>query len=293
MSEHENNKIFTDKTLGMLFLALAILGGSYLHSQAIAGQQQQSKMFNTSAERFVGVPPIYVNSAPPQTDVSVSATDSKKLRPDLLQIGMYVLTEAKNAKVAQEDNARVFSQLKSNLMSKGVKEADIQSTSYSIEPIYESRRNCANTGYKIQDDCTYESVLTGYRTRHEITVSSENLDNGGELIDASSSAGQNQTFVNGISFTLKPSTRSDAEQSLLKSASSQARARAEKIVDGLNVRLGKVKTASQSYSYSPGPYFAKTLSMSAVAYDSAPSTTLSAGQIEVSVSVSVSYEIAG
>ncbi|HSB46975.1 MAG TPA: SIMPL domain-containing protein [Candidatus Bilamarchaeum sp.] len=264
--------------IAAVILTIGIVGGSYLLAQG----DYAPKVNVTGGPSS---PNVYVSSTPPDHVISVSGTASKKVAPDLLNIQLRVQTESTLAKTAQEDNAAVSADLRAKLKALGVKDEDIQTVSYSVDPIYESDYVCDKGGI----NCRYKSTLTGYRATHSLNVRMTDLTKGGDVIDAAGSAGQNQTFVDYVSFGLKDETRNALEKTLLQQAGADAKSRAQSIAAGLGVSVGKVLSASESFYY-PTPYYYKGLYAAADAAPSVP-TQLSPGQVDVSVTVSTSFEV--
>jgi uncharacterized protein len=263
-----------------LLLAVGLMGGGYLLAQG----DYATKVNVTSGPTN---PNVYVSSTPAEHAISVSGTASTKIAPDLLNIQIRVQTESANAKTSQEDNAAVSADLRSKVKALGVNDSSIQTTSYSVDPIYDSTYSCDKSGY----NCHYDSKLTGYRTTHMLNVELSDLDKGGDVIDAAASAGSNQTFIDYVQFTLKDSTRRALQKELLKGASSEAKSKAESMAQGLGISLGKVLSASESYSYYPQPIYYRSAAMDMAG--AAPKTELSAGQVDVSATVSTSFEVGG
>jgi uncharacterized protein YggE len=262
-----------------LLLALGMLGSAFLLSQA-----DYSPKVNVSSGP--SNPTVYVSSTPPDHAISVSATSSTKVAPDLLNVQLRVQTESSNAKQAQQDNAQVASDLMSRLKALGVKDEDIQTVSYSVDPVYDSTYKCDNNG----QNCRYTSTLTGYRASHSLNVRLTDLTKGGDVIDAAAMAGTNQTFVDYVQFTLKDETRRSIEKSLLQNASTEAKSKAQGIATGLGVSVGKVLSVSESFSY-PVPYYKNYYLAAGEAAAPAPSTELAPGQVDVSATVSAAFEV--
>jgi hypothetical protein len=260
-------------------LTIGILGGSYLLAQG----DYAPKVNVTGGPSS---PNVYVSSTPPDHVISVSGTASKKVSPDQLDIQLRVQTESTSAKIAQQDNAAVAADLRTKLKALGINDEDIQTVSYSVDPIYDSDYVCSAGGV----NCHYTSKLTGYRATHSLNVRLTDLTKGGDVIDAAGSAGENQTFVDYVSFSLKDETRRALEKSLLQEAGAEAKSKAQSIASGLGVSVGKVLAASESVYY-PTPYYYKGMYAAA---DSAPAvpTQLSPGQVDVSATVSSSFEVA-
>ena len=261
-----------------LLIALGMLGSAYMLSQVDYSPDVDVTGGPTS-------PTVYVSSTPPEHAIHVSATASDKVAPDLLNLQLRVQTESTNAADSQSENAEVTADLRAELEALGLAEEDIQTTSYRVNPVYDSRYVCDN-----YDRCHWDSVLTGYRTVHSLSVEITELEMGGEVIDAASTAGVNQTFVDYVQFTLQPETRRSIEKSLLQEASLEARSKAQSIATGLGVNVGNVLSVSESFSY---PYYSSYKGggiYAAEAMDAVP-TQLSQGEVDVSATVSTSFEI--
>ncbi len=257
----------------VILLGVILLGGLYI-------------MLNSYKAPAVN-PNVYVSSQPPEHAISVSATVTREVTPDLLNIQISVKTRSPtDAKTAQQENAVVVAELLPKLKALGLTDADIQTTSYSVDPQYSSDYVCDKpTGY-----CRYESNLTGYLATQVLVLDVKDLTKGGDIIDAAAGTGVNQTFVDYTSFTLQDSTRMTVQKSLLQEASAEAKSKAQNIASGLGVSLGQVLSASESNYYYPQPVY-RELSMSAGSAAPAPPTQLSAGQVEVSTTVSTSFAV--
>jgi uncharacterized protein YggE len=267
--------------LAAFLLAIGMIGCGYLLAQG----DYAPKVNVTSGPTN---PNVYVSSTPPDHAIYVSATSSEKVAPDLLLIQVRVQTEDSSAKGSQQENANVMADLLPKLKAFGLNDSDIQTTQYSVDPVYNSTYVCDKSGY----GCHYVSTITGYRTTHSLSVKVSNLDKGGDIIDAAASAGENQTFVDYIQFTLKDETRRSIQKSLLQEATAEAKSKAESMAAGLGVSVGKVLSASESYSYYPTPVYYKSAMLDYAGEAAAP-TQLSAGEVDVSSSVSVNFEVGG
>lgn len=253
--------------IAAIILAIGFVGGAFMLSKV---------SLNTN-------PTVYVSPNPVEHIVSVSGSAKEKIVPDLLRIQMRVETQDKNATVSQRNNAETSTTLKNKLLALGISENEIQTSSYSLYPVYESVQNCEGT----KDYCKWENVLKGYRAVQTVEIKTTNLKQGGAVLDIVSEIGTNTVFVDSVNFMLKDETKMALEKKLLKQAGTDAKERAQNIADGLGVKLGKVTSISQQMNY---PYYYNTYDKVAMTAGAAP-TPLSAGEVEVSSSVSVSYEI--
>ncbi|MBI5046380.1 SIMPL domain-containing protein [Candidatus Micrarchaeota archaeon] len=265
-----------------LLIAIGMIGGAYLLSNNM------------------GIKPnIYVSSSPQQDQISVSASATQQIQPDLLQIQLRVQTDATTAKKSQSDNANISNALLAKLQSLGIAKADIQTTSYNVYPKQKNIYICppvasgAPSGAVSpsvgsgQYPCSWDYVNDGYTTTQIISVKVRDLTKGGDVIDQSATVGTNQTFVDYISFGLTDETKDKMQTLLLKEAGTKAKMKAQNIADSLGAKLGKVLTASESINYPIAFDYRNYLA----AVSSGEKTTLSPGQVEVSASLNVNYAI--
>ncbi len=266
--------------IAALLVALALFGGAFMLSQSPA-KIQVSNLSST--------PNVYVSSLPAEHAISVTGSSTRVVSPDLLEISLRISTNSKTAKNSQSDNAQVLADLKAKLLGVGLIESDIKTVSYSVSPVYKSVYKCPRVGSNA--DCYYDSELDGYTTTHSLQLRVTNLAKGGEIIDVASTSGVNQTFVDGIYFTLKDETKKSIETELLSLASSDALSKAQRLASGTGAAVGKLLSISESYSYNyPQPIYYARDSFGGVSEAAAP-TSLSGGTTSVSVSVSAQYQI--
>jgi hypothetical protein len=260
----------------VVLLVLGMLGSAYMLAKG-------------EGAPVVNVAPPIVNTAstPVVNSIEATATASQQVDPDLLVIDLHVQTQDGSAAQAIADNAAVSADLMNKLEALGLTSQDIQTASYTVEPVTQTNTTCDANG----NNCVYDTYTTGYSVTNSLSVQVTDLSKGGAVIDAAGSAGTNQTFIDSISFTLQDQTRRALEDSLLENASAQARAEAQSMAAGSGVTLGPALSVSESYNdYYPEPIV--THAMGAVP-EAAPaaSTTLSPGQVQVSATVDASYQI--
>jgi uncharacterized protein YggE len=127
--------------------------------------------------------------------------------------------------------------------------------------------------------------IIGYIVSNNINVTVKNLDKLGDVLTAATAAGAN--MAGGISFDVLD--RTGAYNQALAQAMDKAKARAQVMAQACGVTLGRALTINESSSYSGPTYAASTSLKGDVA---APAVPVAAGQLEVTASVSVVYEIA-
>ncbi len=204
--------------------------------------------------------------------VSGSAVSSDN--PDKVTISFSVETQDSSALVSQQQNAQITSAVRSALVAKGIASDDIETTGYSL---YQER----------EYDPEYRRYIDkGFKTTHSMMVELSDISRAGEITDAAVSGGA--TTVGSVSFGLSDSRLEQLRLSALEAAAEDARKRADSIASGLGVSVSRVMSASEGYSYSP-VVRGYALEDSA---GSAPSTEITPGDIRVTATVNVVFEIA-
>ena len=110
--------------------------------------------------------------------ITVTGKEEVKVVPDMTEIRYGVYSQAQTASQCQEDNAKQLDQTIETLKGLGVKETSIQTSAYGLSPIYDW-----NSGNR---------TITGYEMNTEITVSDIPIDQAGEILSQSVTAGVNQ-----------------------------------------------------------------------------------------------------
>lgn len=232
--------------------------------------------------------PMNVSVSAPQAPVEhliyASGTAMREVSPDLLRISLGVETQESTAALSQSNNAEKINAIKSALLANGILADDIKTSDYSVTPVTTSRRVCPAGMATCEDwQATWATEIIGYKTTHMLSVESSNLDSAGTVVDAAVRAGSNR--VDTVSFMLKDTTEKTLRDSLTTEAMRDAKAKAEKIASGLGISVGKVTSASVDQLYYP------SVRNYAMETASAGGTSISPGQLTITVSASASFEI--
>lgn len=209
--------------------------------------------------------------------ISVSGSGKVTVEPDKAELYIRIITEAADAKSAQENNAELANDVRTALMNKGVMRKDMETSSYSLYP---------KTSYNRE---TGESKIYGYSVTHILKVETKDTENTGELVDAAVSAGANG--LDRVNFLLSNELRDSAYRDALEGASTNAKGKAMSITKALGVDLGEITSISESGAI----YRPYMIAGTAKAFDEAVEmdvpTVISAQDIEVSANVGVMYAI--
>ena len=179
----------------------------------------------------------------------------------------------------------------------GIEDRDIQTNHFNISPRYQSVRvtQChddEDTEEKILDDaenCTtfWDQQLVGYAVNNQASVNIRNLNEAGTIIDQVTDAAGDLVRVNGIRFTIEDIEALQDEAR--NEAMAELERKAEAMAELAGVALGRLVHLQEDSGYiPPQPVFARA----AFASESAADTSISAGELDVSVSVNGIYLIA-
>jgi uncharacterized protein YggE len=216
---------------------------------------------------------------PPPRTVSVTGRGDVKAPPDLIRIAFAVESTGATAAAAAADN-RTRAQRVSAAVGTLVGDAGrLVTTGYRLTPIYEPP-----DGEPRRPRPGLEAKIIGYRASNEVLVELRALPRAGELIDAAIGAGANR--VGSLSFDL--ADRTVALRQAIADAGAEARAQAEAVAQSLGVRLARVRTASTvpEHVYLPMQRFGVE-----AAAMGAPPTPVEPGDVTVSASVQVTYDL--
>lgn len=164
------------------------------------------------------------------TRITVVGDAQTKIAPDTAVMTFSVVTQGKQALDAQQENAK-----KSEAVKKVVEaitqnaKAEIKTSDYSLNPE--------------QDYYSGKMPkILGYEVKNTVTVSINDLNQVGAVIDAATKAGANS--VEGIQFVIGET--SPAKGDALALATKQAMAKAESIAQSLNGRIVRVVETHES-----------------------------------------------
>ncbi|MEI7961166.1 MAG: SIMPL domain-containing protein [archaeon] len=210
--------------------------------------------------------------------LDVSGSVVKYVAPDKVDIVLSVSTLDKSAQKSQSDNATIADKVNTTLSSLSSVRAVVKTLAFSENEEFQ------------YDDLTKKSESVGYRTINQIqvTLTGSDIERAGSIIDLAIQSGANS--VSSISFSLTDAKELEIRKSALSEAAFVAKTKAQSIADGLGISFGKVHSVSESSFYYTPNYksFDSTMASGAV---SQATTPITAGDVEVSASVSVNFEI--
>jgi uncharacterized protein len=189
--------------------------------------------------------------------------------PDMATIVLGVETQNASAAGAVRENAGLMNKTINALKAAGIAENNIQTSSFSLTTMPEDQPKTASGKPK----------APVFLATNQVTVKLNNTTEVGSVLDAAVSAGSNS--IQQVSFDLRdPRPQNDRAMTL---AIEDAQRQAEVAANAAGVKLGRVLEITEGYGYvaptAKGALFANV------------ATPIQPGELEVSASVTVIYEI--
>ena len=223
---------------------------------AIAGQPAGANVSTSESSKSSG------------RTIIVDGTGRVAETPDRMVLNLGVVTRAArvgDALKANNDSATTVNKL---LKSRGIEARDIQTSGLSIYPQFDT------TGRRI----------TAYQVNNSITVMIRKIDTSGALIDEVAKVAGDAIRINGLSFGIGDTSKSQGRAREL--AVADARIQAEQLTKAAGVKLGALRTIRTSVESNGGPQ-----PQFKVAEERSANVPIEAGSYEVSASVQLVYDI--
>lgn len=201
--------------------------------------------------------------------LTVQGEGKVTIAPDMATIVLGVETQNASAAGAVRENAGLMSETIDALLAAGIAENDIQTSSFSLTTLPRDEPKAANERPK----------APVFLATNQVTVLLNNTTDVGRVLDAAVSAGSNS--IQQISFDLREPGPQKDEAMIL--AIEDAHRKAELAANAANVQLGRVLEITEGYGY------VAPMAKSVVFAEF--STPIQPGQLEITASVTVIYEI--
>jgi uncharacterized protein YggE len=173
------------------------------------------------------------------TRITVGGDAIVQAQPDTAILTISVVTQARRAIDAQQENATKTDAVVQALKAAAGPGAEIKTSGYSVQPQRVYRENQPPT-------------ISGYEARNSVTVTISDLKKVGTVIDASSQAGAND--IAGIAFTLRQD-RPARDRALLE-ATREAMSKAEVIASALGRKVTRiVEVQEEGFVRPPQPVY--------------------------------------
>lgn len=219
--------------------------------------------------------PISVLTHTKGEPMMVTDTGKVSVVPDIAKVTIGIEAQGQILKRVQDDVNTKSKSLTDSLKKLGIDEKDIKTTNYNVSPEYDY----SNSPYRIN----------GYRvsTNYEVKITDFELVN--DVLTSATAAGAN--VIGNISFEINEKTKEEYTQKAREEAVKLAKNKAEGLAKASGIKLGKIINVTESFGYDYPRPIAYAKEMSVGAGDSAQVANVTPGETEISVTVSLSYEI--
>jgi uncharacterized protein len=215
-------------------------------------------------------PAALAHDEPQKRTISLVATGAVKTTPDKVDISTGVTSEAKSAREALDQNTEAMAKVVEALKGEGIEPKDIQTTNFSVSPVYEQRKEGT------------APFIVGYRVTNAVRITVRDTKKLGAILDKVVSLGANQ--IDSIEFGVDEAQvlKDEARKLALKNVTDNAKLYAEAAGVGLSQILS-ISEEESSYQ----PRFAPA----ATRMEMAKNVPIESGTASVEVRVRVTWEI--
>lgn len=218
-----------------------------------------------------------------QPRLTVSAEGKINVPPDKAVLSFAVETVGEKLANVQEDNQARMARVLKECQQLEIAPKHIQTTSLNVIPEYPPppRRS---SGESLEQNIPR---IIGYRVVHQVHVEVRNLDIVGKVVDRVLKVGANR--FSGISWGLQDEEPHKLQ--VLQLAASKAQAKAEALVQTLKLKLGKILNVIEGGVSVVAPAGRYRMANMAMAMEGGGEASVSAGELTVSGTVTLVYEI--
>ncbi|WP_134682005.1 SIMPL domain-containing protein [Paracoccus ravus] len=203
--------------------------------------------------------------------LTVSGEGRASAQPDLAQITLGVSTEAATAAEAMTGNSTSQQAVMDALKAAGIEDRDIQTSGLNLSP-------------RMQYENGQPPKLTGYVAQNTVNVRVRDIAALGGVLDKLVATGANE--ISGISFARED--MAEAQDKARSEAVTDARRRAEVMAEAAGMKLGRLRSLSDSPAQEP-PRPMMAMRAEAKAADGA--VPIAAGELEVSAQVTAVFDL--
>lgn len=228
----------------------------------------------------------YSESIQPSSFRSFAVTGEGKVVavPDVAEFTFSVITEGgKNIADLEKKNTDETNKAVQYVKNNGVDVKDVKTQGYNITPRYQYF-NCPHPESSITP-CPPAEIV-GYTITQTVLVKVRDFSKVGDILSGVVAAGANQT--SGLNFTIDDPTtvKNQARADAIEKAKDQAKL----VAQAGSFSIGRLLSIDEN-NYPQPVYYGKALGMGAGVSEAAPTPVIEPGSQEVTVNVTLRYEI--
>jgi uncharacterized protein YggE len=210
--------------------------------------------------------------SPAEARVIVVGEGRVTVAPDYARVRSGVSTSAKTVKEASDTNSKLMADIIAALAGAGIAKKDIQTSEFSIEPVYASPTPPGGP------------KLSGYRVSNQVNVTIHEISQAGDILDRLVKAGA--TDAGSIAFLV--SDREKALDQAREAAIANARHKAELYAHASGLTLGRVAWITESSDFEPIAPMASRMKLAAPARP----VPIESGEDTITARITVGFDIA-
>ena len=208
-----------------------------------------------------------------QEGIWVSGRGVVTVTPDIATLRLGIEAQATTVVTAQSQATAAMDKVMTALTDNGVAEKDIQTQYFSIRRVTKWDRD------------KEEETVVGYRVTNTVNAKIREIDKAGIVIDAVVAAGGDLIRIDSIDFSVDdPSAYYEEAR---EKAMTDAKDKAEQLAELANAKLGKATYISEG-AQAPPPIYRQDVYEEAM---SAATTSISPGELEISLTVQIVYAL--
>lgn len=218
-----------------------------------------------------------VTNQPYARTITVSGDGKISAKPDIANVSLSVVSKGLTVKQVTTDNNTKMNAVLVAVKGLGVEDKDITTSAYNLYPEYD---------YSMVDRGGTSKII-GYNLTQEVTVKVRDLNKVDDVLDSATKSGANQ--VGSLSFDIDD--MGPIKQQARQKAFDAAKKKAQEMAGQVGVGLGRVVTFSEEAAATPYPMYNFAMEAKSSGAVAAPAPDIQPGQKELTLSVSVTYEI--
>jgi len=227
--------------------------------------------------------------------VTVSGTGKVYAKPDVALVSLGVTSQATTVAEVTKANTDKMNAVIEAVKAQGIDEKDIQTTNYSLTPVYDNNYYVMPTAVPTSGAGVSSSgssmvrngtTLKGYKLQQDVQVKIRDFTKVGDVLSQTTAKGANT--VGDLQFTID-NPEQFKEEARAK-AIAQAKSNAKNLASESGINLGKLVNVYENYSY-PMAYSSKAIGMGGIAEDSVSTPTIQPGQQEINITINLTYQV--
>jgi hypothetical protein len=222
------------------------------------------------------------NIVNPERIITFTEEGKVIVKPDIAKTSFSVITQGIEATAVQAENNQKMQKVIDFVKKQGIEEKDIRTIDYSLNPQYDYNW-CKTSSVKPYTSCPPKII--GYELTQSVEVKIRDFNKINVIIGGLSDAGANQ--ISNISFSIDEPE--DYKNQARIEALKKIEKRAQLLSKETSLKLGKIVSVSESGIF-PSPIY-RDLKATVGSEEAPPSAPIETGTQEITVTLTVSYEI--